>query len=607
MVVLSQQKCPGVEGEVCNQCLPSKEHDCHRLCVACRDKSCKSDDWCEECHNWLDDHCSRVSDYLEKLLLQQEKKRERKTKSYCSFSGFSPSMPVPLGQLPSSAGSGVVTSTPSASTSCAVTFSVFGLFVSATLFVPSSDVTLVDPNCKHRRVEGLLEQERMLVAFKDVWASRGSFSPWPGPSSASKTPLVTPSMVVPAPGPSVVPVTVSATSAAALSNSSHLGALSACLYEWLHSRHSPGPHSVSVGPGLGFWGFPFLFPGPICHLFPFPGPVFHPGSVSGPAAYPLCVFGLVSVAAFFVCAVVGEFPLLVVVLAFTGYFPFSLERWVACSCANFLLGRCPCFCRVEAAAGLCLGVVLGQDVLPQVVAFCGSFLHPSHSPVSKGHHCRPRRHLRPHQSHSADSSQGGSHKESSSRGGSASYDGERHRSCSCTLSLSRREDKDRQEEHSLLDFVLVAATLHSLNEPLEAPSESHKVCGFSAALEGDNQSALLYRLPVGGASEDILADIDDRISSPSGMCLKRVLKLLQYPGVRSRCFYRFEVEGVAKAGALNHHVTELERLHYWDNLNKADVILSSSEAEDMEATLKSIVEATSWMDWWIVPGTQVHH
>ena len=36
----------------------------------------------------------------------------------------------------------------------------------------------------------------------------------------------------------------------------------------------------------------------------------------------------------------------------------------------------------------------------------------------------------------------------------------------------------------------------------------------------------------------------------------------------------------------------------FDNLNRMDVILSSSEAEDMKAAMQSIVEATSWMDWW---------
>ena len=48
----------------------------------------------------------------------------------------------------------------------------------------------------------------------------------------------------------------------------------------------------------------------------------------------------------------------------------------------------------------------------------------------------------------------------------------------------------------------------------------------------------------------------------------------------------------------NRHMTELADLRTFDNLNKTDVIWSSTEAEGMEAALRSTVEATSWMDWW---------
>ena len=96
-------------------------------------------------------------------------------------------------------------------------------------------------------------------------------------------------------------------------------------------------------------------------------------------------------------------------------------------------------------------------------------------------------------------------------------------------------------------------------------------------------------MPVGGAS----TDIDDEVSSPSGMRSKKVSKLLQYPGVRSRRFYRFKREEVTKAKVLSRHVTGLAGLHSWENLNKMDVIWFSAEDEDVEAALKSIVEATS--------------
>ena len=126
----------------------------------------------------------------------------------------------------------------------------------------------------------------------------------------------------------------------------------------------------------------------------------------------------------------------------------------------------------------------------------------------------------------------------------------------------------------------------SLNELPEAPSESCKIHGFHVALE-DEQPASSYHLPIGSASGDILSDIDDLISSPSsGMHSKKVSKLLPYPGY------------VAVAFSLNCHVMELVWLHSFDSLNRADVILSLSEAVDMEAAMRSIVEVTSWMDCW---------
>ena len=152
----------------------------------------------------------------------------------------------------------------------------------------------------------------------------------------------------------------------------------------------------------------------------------------------------------------------------------------------------------------------------------------------------------------------------SSRGESTSLDSSRRRSRSRSRSTSRCADEDLQEEQSSLDFVSVVATLRSLNELLEAPSESHKTRGFCAALEDDDQSASSYRLPVGGASADILADIDDQISSPfSSMRLKKVLKLLPYPGVHSHHFYRFEGEEATKARSLNCHVMELAGLRFF--------------------------------------------
>ena len=120
-----------------------------------------------------------------------------------------------------------------------------------------------------------------------------------------------------------------------------------------------------------------------------------------------------------------------------------------------------------------------------------------------------------------------------------------------------------------------------------------------AALEDDDQLASSCRLPVDRASADILVNIDDCVLSPSsGMHLKKVSKPLAYPDVHSRRIYWFEGEQWSKARSLNRHVMELAGMRSFENLRKTDVILSSLETKDMEATLRSIVEATSWMDWW---------
>ena len=154
-------------------------------------------------------------------------------------------------------------------------------------------------------------------------------------------------------------------------------------------------------------------------------------------------------------------------------------------------------------------------------------------------------------------------------------------------------DEDRQEDQSSLDFLLVVATLHSLNELLEAPSESRKIHGFRTAFEDDKQPVLSYRLPVDGTSADILADIDNRI-------LLRFCNCFSILGFTASVSTGLKGEEVMKARALNRHVTELAGSRSWDKLNNTAVILSSAEAEDedMEAALKSIVEATSLMDWW---------
>ena len=245
-MVSSARQCPGVEGKVCDRVLPSMENDPHRLCVSCLGKSCKIDDCCEEYHDWSDDCCTRVSDYIHKLSWQRETRRERKDKaSSSSFSGFSPLMPVRLCQRPSSAGAGVVTTTPS--TACAVTFSTATPVVSAAPFVLPVDVSPVEPGRKQDRVDSPGERAKILAAFKDIWPYSWSLSPLLGLLSAPQPSLVSapvPPPAVLAPVPPVVPIEVSiapaATSSTHSDSSSCSAASSSHSRKQLRSRPSPG-------------------------------------------------------------------------------------------------------------------------------------------------------------------------------------------------------------------------------------------------------------------------------------------------------------------------------------------------------------------------------
>ena len=83
----------------------------HLLCVSCRSEECNIDDKFGDCYNWDDDIWQKVSSYNSKPAIRWEKKA--KAASSFSFSGFSPSVPVPMCELTSSLENIVVTSVPS--------------------------------------------------------------------------------------------------------------------------------------------------------------------------------------------------------------------------------------------------------------------------------------------------------------------------------------------------------------------------------------------------------------------------------------------------------------------------------------------------------------
>ena len=79
--------------------------------------------------------------------------------SFSSFSGFAPSMLVPLGQLPLYVGSHVVVMTPSTSSLCTITVTATAPIVSTAPFVPPADVAPAEHSCKHHQEESPWERE----------------------------------------------------------------------------------------------------------------------------------------------------------------------------------------------------------------------------------------------------------------------------------------------------------------------------------------------------------------------------------------------------------------------------------------------------------------
>ena len=107
----------------------------------------------------------KVSAYRSKFAVHCEKK-ERKAKSASSsfsFSGFSPSMPVPLCEWSSSMPKVIMTYAPSAS--CSVTFSSTAI-ISAQPFV-SPNVPFAGEPCRKCKRES---SENYFISKEDVWA-----------------------------------------------------------------------------------------------------------------------------------------------------------------------------------------------------------------------------------------------------------------------------------------------------------------------------------------------------------------------------------------------------------------------------------------------------
>ena len=154
----------------------------------------------------------------------------------------------------------------------------------------------------------------------------------------------------------------------------------------------------------------------------------------------------------------------------------------------------------------CYGSSSNRDVSPWLFPSCGSLSSSFPFPV---HQCMGGRPSSPSsrstsvQTVSVASSWGESYKGTfrqsrhsrspsriSSRVGSASPCRGKFFSRFRSPSQSRRVDDAHQDEQSSLDVVAVVSHLCCLTMLLEAPSEGHKIRGFMAVLEDDDQPAV---------------------------------------------------------------------------------------------------------------------
>ena len=93
--------------------------------------------------------------------------------------------------------------------------------------------------------------------------------------------------------------------------------------------------------------------------------------------------------------------------------------------------------------------------------------------------------------------------------------------------------------------------------------------------------------------------INDCISSPTtGTRSKKVLMLHLFPGVGSRWYHHIKGEEVTRHRILPWAITDLWGIKSFEDLNKTDMVFSSSKVEDLKAAERTLLKVTSWIDWW---------
>ena len=156
-----------------NRCLPAVDKNPHTLCNSCGGRECSADDRCGDFYNWSDEMWAEVSHYHFKLAAQREKKKKRMAKassSPSSFTGFLPSMPVPLHNLSSSFDTVVTSSIASTGHTCHVTYAASLLVISSRPCVLQVVSSSGEPGrkrkCEHYCLSSSVTKDEMFVEFQ---------------------------------------------------------------------------------------------------------------------------------------------------------------------------------------------------------------------------------------------------------------------------------------------------------------------------------------------------------------------------------------------------------------------------------------------------------
>ena len=77
------------------------------------------------------------------------------------------------------------------------------------------------------------------------------------------------------------------------------------------------------------------------------------------------------------------------------------------------------------------------------------------------------------------------------------------------------------------------------------------------------------------------------------------LKVLPPPSIHLRRSYKFENDTAPQLLLLPWRITELSGMRSYEIILRMDVTFTFSEMEEVEASVRILLEAASWVDWWL--------